>query len=332
MFDELLYALSTLGEASFEKYCDVVDILYREWLPGEDENFNKYKYLRHSLIRLLESLGHCEYHSEKRKIFVCPPTLILLPAGGFPKAVLAGARSKPMVSRLAKYQRLKTNRIDLKEIPQKYGQIPFPNVVYIEATNKQYLIEAAREANIDTCLEVPAAWALVNFSAGIKEVEKDLFYEEKSEPYWAKRFFSPSDLSFKPFSGELEERVRLISYKDPRTQQHHHYLWEGKAATAIDREWGRYLYLAKRNIKIILYDYRMQRLAMPSTVPLPRLLARAATLCTGHVPLASQLNRNIVGISAEKPIDIYSGITPPLAKLISEKLSQDLIYCDLGLN
>ena len=84
--------------------------------------------------------------------------------------------------------------------------------------------------------------------------------------------------------------------------------------------------LADEGVDVLLYDERRHQLAVPSTVPLPRFLARAATLCTGLAPAQARMGEQSVGgVPAGHPVDIYCAVPPPVATMISEKLSQNLI-------
>lgn len=94
----------------------------------------------------------------------------------------------------------------------------------------------------------------------------------------------------------------------------------------MDRDWGRYIILASEGVDVTLYDEKHHYLVVPSTAPLPRFLARAATLCSGLAPAPAKIGKDPIGeLPAGHPVDIYSAVPPPIALMISKKLSQNLI-------
>ena len=81
----------------------------------------------------------------------------------------------------------------------------------------------------------------------------------------------------------------------------------------------------------MLYDEKLQKLAVPVTVPLPCVLARAVALCTGTAPLLAKTCPESIGtVPPEHSVQIYSGITHVIAKLVASKLHQKLIYTRLN--
>jgi hypothetical protein len=80
----------------------------------------------------------------------------------------------------------------------------------------------------------------------------------------------------------------------------------------------------------MLYDKRRHFLAVPAIVPLPLLIARTLTLCTGLVPMKAVLKEKAVsGIPPNCHMYIYRSVPPSIAKAVSEKLGQNLVDYDL---
>lgn len=326
MSDDVLYAISTIGKLSFEKYRGVFDTLYGFNSDGGAEVDRDQVKMRYDLLRLLEALGHGEYSTEQRALFVCPPSLVLLPTTGLPKAVLTGARSPDLIQKLEGFQRANRREVFLLQVKQSYGTIGLPQAIYIEGASTGHIRGAASAANVNCSLEVPAAWRLACFSSGIDEVKATLIFTERHEPRWKKLTFSSEDLSFKQYYSPQNGGLKLVSYRDPVTQQLHYWLWDGDRAATVDREWAQYLVLANRRAQVLVYDSQRHRLAVPSTIPLPRLLARVATLCTGHVPSVTFFDQAVGDIKPKSELEVYDGITHPLAELISKKLGLVLAY------
>lgn len=331
MSDELLYAISTLGKLSIEKYREILDTLNSFGEASGNGRNGDPTYARYRLLRLLDALGHCEYDPVRRNLYACPPTFLSLPTCGLPKAVLTGARSPKLLQGLEGFVHNKRREVFLLLVEQSYGDMPLPQAVYIEAVHLQNIIDAAISLGIGSHLSTPAAWNLINFSLGIEGIKKSLSFEERHEPGWKTYIFSYVDLTFRQHSDDGGGGKKLVAYRNPVTQQIHHWLWEDRRAAQVDREWGRYLILADRHTKILIYDKQRQRLAVPTTVPLPRLLARAVTLCTGRVPLNFHLSEAVGGVRPGKQLDLYDGITPPLVEVLSAKLGQVPVNYSLAI-
>ena len=291
-------------------------------IPSKEVNLNN---IRLQTIRYLDSLGHCEFDFDKRHVFACPPAIIALPPYGLPKAVLTGARTPLMVRKMKGFVKGNRNSVSHTIKLQRSEHLLLPPAIYIEAVDHDHLQKVAQATQIGCHLTAPAAWSLVNFSAGIENVRYNLSYEDRTDLDWIKRTFSANILTFS--KSHNTENVRgLVEYTNPKSQQKLHWIWEGNRAAEVDRDWGRYMILADEGADVLLYDKQRHQLAVPAYVPLPRFLARAATLCTGLAPATLHMGeQSIGGVPAGHPVDIYCAVPPPVATMISEKLSQNLI-------
>lgn len=301
---------------SFNSLCQPAGI------PSKEVNLNN---IRLQTIRYLDSLGHCEFDFDKRHVFACPPALVALPPYGLPKAVLTGARTPSMVRKMKDFVKGNRNSVSHSIKLQRSEHPLLPSAIYIEAVDHNHLQKVAQSTQIGCHLTAPAAWSLVNFSAGIENVRYNLSYGDRADLDWIKRTFSANILTFSK-SHNTENVQGLAEYTNPKSQQKLHWIWDGNRAAEVDRDWGRYMILADEGAEVLLYDKQRHQLAVPSTVPLPRFLARAATLCTGLAPAQARMGEQSVGgVPAGQPVDIYCAVPPPIATMISEKLSQNLI-------
>lgn len=330
MSELLLQTISTLGRMRIESFDEAFDTLYQiAGISGEEVDIN---YIRRQTVRFLDALGHCEFDFDKRQVLACPPILVTLPLSGPPVGILTGARIPAIVEAIKDFVKSNRDSISYSIKQQKRKGLLLPPAVYIEAVNHESLNKVAQAAHIGHYLAEPAAWSLVNFSAGIEDIVKDLKYESRADINWYKRTFSMETLTFSRFHN-TEKAQGLVTYINPVNQQRHHWIWEGDRAAEVDRDWGRYIILATKRIDVLLYDERHQRLVVPSTIPLPRFLARAATLCTGLAPVPAGIGEKPVGgLPAGHPVDIYCAVPQPIANMISEKLSQELIPYKIVIN
>lgn len=324
----LLQTISTKSRISLDYFNDVFDtLIQRQEISSGEEDLHD---LRRKTIRFLDSLGHCEFDFERRKVFVCPPVLVTLPIYGLPIAVLTGARSEKIVQKIKNFAKSNGDSISYSVGTHRSEYPLLPSVIYIEAVNLDYIIEVAQNVQIGYHLNHPAAWSLVNFSAGLEDIKNGLLYENRSDLNWRKRTFSTETLTFS-WIYNTEEPQSLVEYTSPVDQQRLHWIWNGhKAAEVDDRDWGRYVILAAEEVDVMLYDKRRYLLAVPATVPLPRFLARSATLCSGMAPESGKIGEYAPeGLPAGHPVDIYTAVPPSIALMISEKLSQNLIHYDI---
>jgi hypothetical protein len=192
--------------------------------------------------------------------------------------------------------------------------------------DNQILEEMANELKIYFYKEGPASWRLANFSSSIREVKRSLVFEKRVEPGWKRRIFMKNMLFFSKKKKEWANGQTLVEYTNRIDKQLRHWLWDGAEAAEVERDWGRYLALADSGLKILLYDRKLCRMAVPLTVPLPCILARALVMCSGMAPtLARTPLKRLGDIPPGCHLQIYSSVTPAIASLISEKLGQKLI-------
>ena len=80
--------------------------------------------------------------------------------------------------------------------------------------------------------------------------------------------------------------------------------------------------LADTESNILIYDERLFNFAVPVTVHLPCLLARAAALCSGKPPFLSNSGAKAIGnIPPNHRYHIYTEVPPKIAELIANQLN-----------
>ena len=322
MSDFLLQTISTFGNMNIDKFNTAFNGLSQSMrMSNREVDLN---YVRRQTIRLLDSLGHCEFDFDNRRVFACSPSLVALPTSGLPKAIFTGARVPSLIKEIKNFVRTNRDSISFSETQQNNKYLFLPSAIYIEAVDYEYIKDVSLATQIYHYLETPAAWSLVNFSVGIENIMENLIYEPRDDINWKKQTFYTDSLTFS--NRNCDNIQKLVSYVNPVNQQRRHWVWDNNHAAEVDRDWGRYIILASQKKNVIIYDERYYQLAVPSTVPLPRFLARAATLCTGMAPVPARIGEEpIGGLPAGHQMDIYYDVTRPIAKMISRKLSQDLI-------
>lgn len=326
MSEPLVYAISTKGEMKIEDFNEIFKMVY---LPGQEVDDESIDVdIRRQLIRMLDSSGYCEFDFNNRMVYMCPPCLALLPGFGLPKAVLTGARTPGLLSKIKQASKNRRGKASCTVVPQRSKNINMPSSLIIEAVDTNTIQEIAAESGIRCRSERPVSWDLVNFSSSCDEINKSLKFEKMEELNWGRRVFVPSKLRFSR-TDEAIGSYRLVEYKNPVNQQPHHWLWNGENRAEVERDWGRYLVLSNLSLGVVLYDEKQHKLATPVTVPLPCLLARAVTMCTGMSPLLAKTSERIGAIPFGHPVHIYTGVPPVIAGLIAEKLGQKAVPANL---
>jgi hypothetical protein len=324
MSEKMIYAMSTKGSLGIDQFNEIFRMIY---LPGNvdiEEPFDIN--LRRYFIRLLDSLGYCEFDFNRRMVHMCPPGLALLPSHGLPRAVLTGMRSPRLVKNLKISVRKRQEKALLSFLSQGNRVINMPSSICIEAADNQILQEIADELKIDFYKEGSASWRLANFSSSIDELKRSLTFEKRDEPGWKRRVFMKNMLFFSRNTGKGEEGQALVEYTNPVDKQLRHWLWNGAESAEVERDWGRYLSLADSGLNILLYDRKLCRMAVPITVPLPCILARALVMCTWTAPILARTPLKRLGdVPPGCHVQIYPGVTSAIASLVSEKLGQKLI-------
>jgi len=327
MSKELIYALSSLGTVTLDRFNELFNKLY---LPGdgEEDEINH----RRQVCRALDSLGFLEFDFNARRVFMCPPALVLLPSCGLPRALLTGARTPSLIARLKNNAFKKSDLIKLYKYSQKKKWLNLPDVIILESVDTDLLKEVANESGISFSLEAPAAWKILTLSASIKDTEAELSFTDRSEINWKMRVFDIERLSFSYSSNVKLDEPSLIEYTHPLTQQKVHWIRNGKAVSETGRDWGRYIILKNHGKNVIMYDESKGFMAVPLTVPLPKIIARAVTLCSGRAPLIHKINSITPAVQKNPALFcIYKEVPECIAEIIAQKTGQEVVQCKIDL-
>jgi hypothetical protein len=327
MSEQLIYALSSLGQVTLDHYNELFKHLY---LPacGIIENDETVINHRRQVGRILDSLGYLEFDYNARKVFMCPPALVMLPSQGLPKALLTGARTPAMLKKLKKEARKNKKMVMLHRHRQSMKWISLPDVFWIDAASIDSLRDIANQSEIMFSPGSPAGWQMANLSISIDNIENELTFTARGDINWKKRVFNAERLRFSYARGGADS-CQLAEYTHPLTQQKMHWLWDGAKASEISRDWGRYLVLRKSGKSVILYDEAGKLLGIPLTVPLPKILSRAAALCSGKAPSICMVNREKIMMPDSTLLNLYEEVPEVIAQMIAKKTGQKLILTNM---
>jgi hypothetical protein len=317
--DQLLTVISARKKLGWNAFRDAFDVIHLGALSAGAGVDQPVDLLRLKTFRCFSELGHAEplSISSTSAIAVAPTALARLPLRGLPSAIFAGARPMDTVAKLRRacssFGSNASTIVDAQPSKQAYS----PAFIGIQATDDATLEAVAQDLGIPY-VSSPPAWNLLHTSASVSQYEASLEWNSDREPDWLKKVFDPGSLAFR--SRGVPAEVQLSAFTHPVTRRTVHRIRYGDRAAIVDRDWGRWLLLSQLGVYILRYDPALQRIGVPTTVPLPYLLARSLTLFTGRIP---DFVRPAGDASAG--MDVYCNIPLEAAEYLSAQLGQQLI-------
>jgi hypothetical protein len=319
--DLLLYVMSAKRDMSWAVFKRTFDILAAK----EVAEYESAAIARSVVLKSLDGLGHCEVlnHDGDLRVVAAPSVLVRLPLKKN-VAVLAGARSPETLETVSRAASEFGMRV---ESTAQYGELSqlVPKRVSVSADGESSLAECATKLSVPYS-EVPAAWTIAQMSATLNDIVENLNWAEVSELNWPRTDFDPEYNSFKE-AGDSRASFRVTRYLDPTRNIFRYYVWDGVLCAPIDVDWGRYMALQRAGFGVLYFDHRVNLLAIPRTVPLPRLLARSVSLCSGSIahPLRSRLGKRHLDFV------VYELVPQVVAEVVAAKVGQELIDCHLNI-
>jgi hypothetical protein len=133
---------------------------------------------------------------------------------------------------------------------------------------------------------------------------------------WNRSDFDVFDLRFRDLA--RVESPRLTRYWHPR-QAHRkvYFLVDGNQSAKVSVNWARYYMLHRYQQNVLLYDDRLSVALLPSSLPLPRLIARGLVACSGFLPQELMMEDGNI-------FKAFVQVPQSHADLISAKLGQKL--------
>ena len=296
-FDKFLFYISSLGKRiTVKEFFDAYAFFYNEYFKN---NFQRDLGAR-EILMLYEQLGHINIlrskssHGYSELIVVNTPTFIPLPKlEGQYRVCLCGARSEELLSSIKKECEVLGGVNVIEKRHPKNNQLQLlPKVITLESKNISKLTALAKRIGI--FLDFDYFFQLQLMSNYVLPISSTEFLANQSQLLYdfdyPKRMFNPNKLFFEKVD-DIQKNLALVEYT--MTTYHKLYvLWLEGIPYAIDRDWGRYYVLSmylKENKKDILRVSK-EGLWVPSTVPLPSLLAKAMTLFSGRTPEKREFN------------------------------------------
>lgn len=327
--DRLLYAISAKKEIPWPVFKRDFDYLYALQMRSEGLNLDRLPHRRSETVNAIESLSHCdiEFSEHGGRVFVAPPALVRLPVLGLPQAILTGSRSPQTVRQLSETCRTLGYRVNVEVSEQAADLALVPARVHVKAESIEQIAEVAGVLGI-AFEDEPPAWAILHFASSLDDYLAACQWASRKELNWRRKDFNPGSLRF---GTTLQETlVRLSSYIDPIRNIQTHLLWKNGQHTEVNRDWGRYATLKESGINVLVYDQRRLIMAVPASVPLPRLFARALALCSGYAARFIMRENFPYPVSEPWGFNLFRDVPPQIAEIVAAKLGQALLPYDLG--
>jgi hypothetical protein len=166
-------------------------------------------------------------------------------------------------------------------------------------------------------VEPPVAGILLGYALGIEPYVARLKWQDLSpDVSWRRDDFDTTQLRFS--TTRVTASTTLSQYSHPHLlhRREHFLVVEGRSAL-VDRDWGRYVALARFKTNVLRYDDAQKALFVPGAAPLPRIFARALTACSGLAP--QSFRHSLTGW-----VRVFVGVPAEHAHVLAAKLGQEI--------
>lgn len=302
--NRLLQWLVAKGQCNLQSFNEAFEIIHQKSFADESFNINKN---RKSSIYFLDNLGFVDYDYSHNKITTLPPKLILIPSNQGRKAMLIGGRDEVLVKNIIGYCEKGVNKISIaiKKHDNEISQLLIPDSIILESNSEREFVRLSKAIKIE--FDQWYILKLKSFIPSLKDYERFVLENNLSESQddndWARQVFDLNTLRFIP-TNEFSTTYSLVEYTYA-TYWKEYGLWiNGKYYKVDDKSWGKYLVLNKYSEKERGYGhdvmfskpreiyFNANSLAIPASLPLPRLMARILLQISGNHPAFKQLTLN----------------------------------------
>lgn len=309
--DELLWVLSAHRELDWAHFCAGFEELFAAYLRSPDAD--RLEFARLSSALLLDALGHAEafLSGTSRKLVAAPPVLAELPLPGLPRAVLCGARSPRTLADVMAATAWVGPRLRFSAVEPANPLAP--TIFEFEAESTQLLQVVAERLDIQRSA-YPTALALASGSAGLTDYMSGLHWIEVPELNWKRSLFDPGLVRF-VYPKVVPNELHLVRYDHPIAGRTYR-LWRATQSASVDVLWGRYAVFSELRIAVMHYDDATVSAVVRREAPLPRILARVLTLCSGQPSVPD--NSSDFGARYDR----FEGVPPDVFNLVARKVGQ----------
>lgn len=285
--------LSLKGVLSTEEFFKAFEFYYvKEFSNTENSNLTK---LKRASLNFYDFIGILDYNYETKSVVLNPTQFIFIPTKKGRKVLLIGARDPALIEKIVKTAPKYILQVEFTKQFFSNERLLLPDVITIKAFQQSNDIYGenciktfANKLNIKFTADYYPQVALQDFSANIADYKNALQEADEKDYDWARYIFNPETLRFEKSETEnFDKSFSLLQYKlNEYTYQHK--LWKDNKCYQVDMNWGRFMALEHFNKNVILFGDK--KVAIPVSVPLPRLLSEAIMLLSGLAPDFKEIN------------------------------------------
>ena len=326
--DLLVCFLTVKRESSARDYFEAFESVYQKIFKPEEIESHPIDLprLKRWSLNYLDYIGVLDYEYSTKKIVVNPPQFLLIPTQSGRKVLLIGGRTLELVQKIKAHAEKEGLYFNLE--PQDESLSPFilPSTVTITGFDEYdgYNIEkklkkVAKACSISFDPDKLPQFRLAEFSGNIDEYKSQLIPDERfDDSGWPARVFNVDKLQFIPIDPqEIDKSFSLVEYRLTEYTFKHRF-WMNGQPYPINKNWGRFMILNHSKKEVIFNDRDKNIVAIPASLPLPRLISEAMTLFSGKAP--KSLFIEIKGIKTW--FNIYDNIPPIFASNYFMKVGQ----------
>lgn len=296
----LLKWLVGIKECDTKKYNEAFETILHETFDGEQFRVQE---RRKSSINILDYLGYVDFNYSDDKIFTLPPKLISIPSGRGLKALLIGGRDEKIVNEMIVYCSKSNNTISIsfKKQSEKNLQMLIPDSIIFETNSKKEFENLATHFQIE--FDDWYILKLKNFLPTLSQYEQFTISKGSSESWekfgLEKKVFRKESLKFE-LVNDYDKAYSLTECRPSYIPEF--ALWIKQSYYTIDKNWGKYLFINNCSDKVRGYGQgnyfakpneifcNANNLAIPASLPLPKLFSRIILQLSGEAPDFRQMN------------------------------------------
>ena len=329
--------LSTKRESSVKDYFEAFESVYQEMFGPEEIESHPIELsrLKRWSLNYLDYMGILDYEYSTKKVVVNPPQFLLIPTQSGRKVLLIGGRTPELMQKIKAQAEKEGLHLNLE--PQDESLSPFilpPTVTvtgfddYDGSNIERKFKRVAEVCSISFNPYKLPQFRLAEFSGNIDEYKNQLTPDERfDDSGWPARIFDDDQLRFIPIDTQsIDKTFSLVEYRLTE-YSFKHRLWLNGQPHAINKNWGRYMVLNHSRKEVIFNDRDKNIVAIPASLPLPRLISEAMTLFSGKAP--RRLSLEIEGVKTW--FNIYENIPPIFASNYFKKVGQKVKELKINL-
>ncbi|MBU0486322.1 MAG: hypothetical protein KKD31_00050 [Bacteroidetes bacterium] len=296
----LMKWLVAVKECDIKKYSEAFETVLHDTFDGE---LLRVQERRKSSINILDYLGYVDYNYADDKIFTLPPKLISIPTNRGRKALMIGGRDEKLINEMIEYCSTSNNSISLsvKKQSENNLQMLIPDSIIFESNNSKEFEKIANYFAIEF-----DEWYLLklkNILPTLNQYEQFTISKGSSESWekfgLEKKVFRKESLRFE-LVNDYDKEYSLTECRPSYTPEF--ALWINQSYYTIDKNWGKYLFINNCSEKVRGYGQgnyfakpneifcNANNLAIPASLPLPKLFSRIILQLSGEAPDFKQMN------------------------------------------